>query len=264
MNTPELEFLKKHPTYAFHVISGFYPLKGELLRKYRNALFWNDVCENEEIDWSVGLVQTFLEYLKDKRGKLNSILHYNSKLPWSVEFIRHFETLWYWDILGEKSEIQNNSAIQTSFQKYLEPVNAWIESLKRPIANSVSVNSFLGNNHSPQIKALSFTEIEIQKNIIDWYSFSVDERTCNWDFEILETFEKYIDFDALCANRKAWATCFGKLTEEEIDSILSDREVQGQVVYFVTQSDISYIEKSYIEIPRCMTFEYFLERYQTP
>jgi|JI10StandDraft_1071094.scaffolds.fasta_scaffold139804_3 hypothetical protein len=256
MNNLEVQFLKKHPSYAFNAISGFYPLNGELLRKYRNVLFWDDVCENEEIEWSTGLVQTFLKYLKDKKGKLNSILHYNNKLPWSVEFIRQFETLWYWDILGEKSEIQNNPLIQKTFEKYLEPVNAWITSLK--ISNTGTVSSFSGNNHSPEIKPLTLGEVEIQKNNIDWVTFSVDERTCNWDFQFLNALEKYIDFSQLCGNRKAWTNCFGKLTEEEIDSILGDREVQEQVVYSTPQITMSDIDKSHYEIPKCLTFDYFL------
>lgn len=258
MNTPEVQFLKKHPTYAFNAISGFYPLNGELLRKHRNVLFWDDICENEEIDWSIGLVQTFLKNFKDEKGKLNSILHYNRKLPWSVEFIRQFETLWYWDILGEKSEIQNNPLIQKTFEKHLEPVNAWIASLKRPIANSKAVNSFSGNNHSPEIRALSLGEVEMQKDNIDWVTFSVDGRTCNWDFQFLKAFEEFIDFSQLCGNRKAWVNCFGKLTEEEIDSILGDREVQEQVIYFVPEIVMSDIEKSHYEIPECLTFDYYI------
>lgn len=258
MNTAELDFLRKNPSYSFHAISGFYPLNGELLRKYRDVIFWDDVSENEEIEWSTGLVQTFLKYLKDEKGKLNSILHYNNKLPWSVEFIRHFETLWYWDILGEKSEIQNNSLIQKTFEKHLEPVNAWIASLKKPITNSVTVKSFSGNNHSPEIRPLSLEEVEIQKNNIDWVAFSVDERTCNWDFQFLNAFEEFIDFSQLCGNRKAWVNCFGKLTEEEIDSILGDREVQAKVIYTVPQIEMSDIEKSHYEIPQCLTFEYFM------
>ena len=261
MNTPEVQFLKKHPSYAFNAISGFYPLNGELLRKYRDVLFWDDVCENEEIEWSTGLVQTFLKYLIDKKGKLNSILHYNKRLPWSIEFIKHFETLWYWDILGEKSKIQNNLLIQKTFEKHLEPVNAWIASLKRPI-NTGTVKSSLGNNHGSEIKALSLGEVEMRKNNIDWVTFSVDERTCNWDFQFLNSFEKFIDFSQLCGNRKASVNCFGKLTEEEIDSILGDREVHEQVVYFVPQIAMSDIEKSHYEIPECLTFEYFLKSQQ--
>jgi len=258
MNTAELDFLRKHPSYAFHAISGFYPLNGELLRKYREVIFWDDASENEEIDWSDGLIQTFLKYLKDEKGKLNSILHYNNKLPWSVEFIRQFETLWYWDILGEKDEIKNNSIIQLSFQKYLEPVNAWIASLKRPTIDSKTVVDFSGTKSSTEVKALSFAEIEMQKDNINWYSFSLDGRTCNWDFELLKALEKYVDFDALCANRKAWVTCFGKLSEDEIDSILGDSKVQTQVVYSVPQIERSVIEKSHYEIPKCLTFEYFI------
>lgn len=256
MNTAELDFLKKHPSYAFHAISGFYPLNGELLRKYRDVIFWGDVSENEEIEWSAGLVQTFLKYLKDEKGKLNSTLHYNSKLPWSVEFIRHFETLWYWDILGEKSEIQNNSLIQNTFEKHLEPVNAWIASLR--ISNSRAVSSFSKNNQSSEINALSLEEVEIQKSDIDWVAFSVDERTCNWDFQFLKAFENFIDFSQLCVNRKAWVNCFGKLTEKEIDSILGDKELCERVVYFAPQTAMSDIEKSHYEIPECLTYEFFL------
>ena len=100
----------------------------------------------------------------------------------------------------------------------------------------------------------------MQKNSIDWITFSVDERTCNWDFQFLNAFEKFIDFSQLCGNRKAWVNSFGKLTENEIDSILGDREVQGQVVYFVPKIAMSDIEKSHFEIPECLRFEYFLNK----
>lgn len=94
MNTPELDFLRKYPSYAFHAISDYFPLNGDLLRKYIDVLFWGYVCGNEEIYLSVDLVQTFLKYLKDKKGKLNAIFHYNNKLPWWTEFIRQPDTVW--------------------------------------------------------------------------------------------------------------------------------------------------------------------------
>lgn len=160
MNSPELDFLKNHPSYAFHAISGFYPLNGELLRKYKDVLCWDEICENEEINWSTELIQTFLKYLSDEKGKLNAILHYNNKLPWSVEFIRQFETLWYWDILGEKCEIQNNTLIQRAFEKHLKPVNAWLSSLKGSIANFGTAKRVLNCKYSPDITALSLEEVE--------------------------------------------------------------------------------------------------------
>lgn len=265
MNINEVEFLKKHPTYAFNAISSFYQLNGEQLRKYRDVLFWDDICENQEIEWSAGLIQTFLKYFKDKKGKLKSALHYNDRLTWSVEFIKQFEKLWHWDILGERDDIQDSSVIQSEFQKYLEPVNAWIASLKRPEIKrpdtNFKVDNFSDNNYSAEIKYLSLSEVEIQKHDIEWPSFSVDERTCDWDFEFLNAFESYIDFGMLCGNRKAWGNCFGKLTEEEINGILGDSVIQAQVVYFTPEIKMNVIERSHYEIPKCRTFEYFLKSY---
>jgi hypothetical protein len=71
--------------------------------------------------------------------------------------------------------------------------------------------------------------------------------------------EKFIDFRQLCGNRRAWVNCFGKLTEEEIELILGDREAHEKVVYIVPEIVMSDIEKSHYEIPECITFEYFLQ-----
>ena len=260
MDKLEVKVLKRHPTYAFHAISGFYPLSGEQLRKYRDLLFWDDVCENEEIDWSIGLVQTFLTYLKDGRGKLNSILHSNKKIPWSVEFIKSFNTLWYWDILGERTEIQNCPEIQDAFKKQLEPVNAWLVALREhfPISHKMDIDS--RNIREAEAKQWSSDRVGMQKGRIDWSALSTDERLCDWNFEFLQAFERNINFDFLIVNRKAWVNCFGKLSEDDIDSILYDKTIQTRVAYVIPQAEMSDIDKSHYEIPECVTFEYFLKQ----
>lgn len=356
MNTPELDFLKRHPNYAFHAISGFYPLTGEQLRKYRNVLFWDEICENEEIEWSVGLVQTFLKYLKDKKGKLNSTLHYNNKLPWSIELIKHFETLWYWDVLGEKAEIQNNELVQRVFKKQLQPVNAWIASndlktspesdkfLKKKYEakpwllyttrqqierdSKIDWNSLSSSVHfkwthdfirdyqdkldwrtlscnssiqwtdemifefqdkifwgglevtvdklgkkqtciEPGLTVLSGKcwtqdQIAIYRDKIDWHTLSICERSSQWDSNHLTAFEKYIDIGALSANRKAWVNCFGKLIDSDIDSILGNKELQAKVDFSEKIIEMDEIERSHVEIPKCLTYEYFLKNNWRP
>ena len=351
MNKPELDFLKSHPTYAFRTISGFYPLTGEMLRKYRNVLFWDCICENESIDWSSGLILAFLKYFKEDNKKINSLLHFNPKLPWSVEFIKQFETLWYWDILGEKAEIKNSAEIQQSFKKYLEPVNAWIasndlrakthdsdkfwkkryqaepwllyttrhqiESDKKIDWVSLSSSDHLKWTHdfirdyqdklnwqalscntsihwtnemifefqdkifwgglevtfNKQGKEKTFIdpgftifsnkcwtpdEIELFHDKIDWYTLSINENSCQWSYNLLTTHEKFIDFDALGGNRQAWVDCFGKLTDEEVESILANKEMQSKVEYPKEPEYEDEEEASHSRIPFCMTFEYFL------
>lgn len=261
MNTAELDFLRKHPSYAFHAISGFYPLNGELLRKYKEVIFWDDACENEEIDWSVGLVQTFLKYLKDEKGRLNSILHYNNKLPWSVEFIRQFETLWYWDILGEKSEIRNNPLIQRAFEKHLKPVNAWINSLKqrftKPNDYSIKEKGFI----KQELKRWTIEEIELQNREIDWHELSAGGAITSWNFEFFVKYENYLDFDALIGNRNAWLQGFGKLEDSDIQIILSDGNLNEQIVRSISNV-FDVVERSHFQIPECMTYEYFINKHQ--
>ena len=259
MSDKEIEFLKRYPTYAFHAISGFYPLSGEQLRKYRNVLFWDDICENEEIDWSVGLVQTFLKYLKDEKGKLNSILHYNSKIPWTLEFIKQFETLWYWDILGEQDEIQKNDLIQQVFKKHLDPVNAWIASINNRYADSRKETSNLDNITPIQPVQWTLEEIQMQKDKLDWFEMSIDGRLCDWNLEFLVAYEKHIDFGALIGNRTAWVNCFGKLNDSDIDIILGNKELISKVDYSEKIIEMDEIERSQIEIPKCLTYEYFLK-----
>ena len=259
MNTSALDFLKRHPNYAFRTISGFYPLNGELLRKFRNVLFWDHICENEEMDWSSGRIQTFLKYFKDKKGKLNSILHYNTRVSWSVEFIKRFEPLWYWDILGEKAEIQNNGLIQDAFKKQLEPVNTWIASIHERFSDSRKETPNLDNSYLIQPQQWTLEEIEMQKDKIDWYEISIDGRLCDWNLEFLLSYEKYIDFDALIGNQKAWVECFGKLSDSEIEDILGSKEVQAKVDYSGEIIEMDEIERSHFEIPKCLTYEYFVK-----
>jgi hypothetical protein len=259
MNTLELEFLKRHPSYAFHAISGFYPLSGEQLRKYRDVLFWEDVYENEEIEWSIGLVQTFLKYLKDEKGKLNSILHYNNKLPWSVEFIKQFETLWYWDILGERDEIQNNPLIQKVFEKHLEPVNAWIASLRKRFSKTNDSSIKEESTYNFELKHWKIEEIEQQKNTMDWHELSIGGSLYNWNFAFLNSYDSHIDFDALIGNKKAWIDCFGVLSCTDIEFILRDKEIQSKAVYKEPELKMSDVEKSHFEIPECLTYRFFLK-----
>jgi len=94
-NSRELTFLRRYPTEAVVGISGFYPLSGEQLQKYRKVLLWHDVCQNTNIEWSIGLIQTFLQHLTDEKGRLDIMLHYNERLPVSVELIRQFENRLY-------------------------------------------------------------------------------------------------------------------------------------------------------------------------
>lgn len=353
MNRPELDFLKRYPTYAFKAISGFYPLSGETLRRTRNVLFWNNVCENESIDWSSGLILAFLKYLKDDNEKLNTLLHYNPKLPWSVKFIKQFESLWYWDILGEKAEIQNSPEIQQAFKKYLKPVNAWmaahdlrvktnsdndkfwekryadepwllcttrqeIESDKKvdwdSLSNSdnlkwthdfirdyqdklnwrvLSCNTYIHwtdkmisefqekifwggleislNKQGKEItfhdagftifckKCWTHDEIDLYRDKIDWFTLSVNENSCQWNYDILTTYEKRIDFGNLSGNRRAWVDCFGKLTDEEVESILTDKELQGKVEYSREPEYEDEEEASHSQIPESLTYGYFLK-----
>lgn len=254
----ELDFLKRYPNYAFRAISGFYPLSGEQLKKYRHVLFWRDIYENEEIDWSVGLIQTFLKYLKDEKGKLNSILHYNNKLPWSVELIKQFESLWYWDILGKKSQIQHSELIQKIFEQHLKPVNAWITSINSRFADSRK--EALTFDKVVSIKPVQWTreEIEKHKDKLDWFELSIDGNQYNWNFEFLIAFEKHIDFGALTGNREAWVNCFGKLNDADIEALLGDKELQAKVDYSEKIIKMDDIERSHFKIPECLTFEYFI------
>ena len=104
---------------------------------------------------------------------------------------------------------------------------------------------------------------EIEKNIdsMDWVLLSIDENSFHWNFELLKTYEKYVDFGSLSVNRQAWIECFGKLTDDDIESFLTDKEVQAQLVSYSILDDMSEVEKSHFNLPESMTFEYFLKSY---
>lgn len=242
MNTPELDFLKRHPTYAFSAISLFYSLSAELLRKYRHVLLWDNVCENQQINWSTGLVQTFLTHLKDKNGKLNAILHYNPKLPWSIDLIKQFEPLWYWDVLGEQEVVKKSAPIQQAFKNQLEPVNAWL-------ANQPAVTI----SERPRVVKANTLNEKVNAHYLWAGVYPIA-----WSLDYLLKHEATIDYEYLGINQAAWTTCFEKLTDSEVELILFNKSLQAQVDFKSTQP-ISEAENVHTQIPANITFEYFME-----
>jgi hypothetical protein len=256
----ELAFLKRHPTYAVRAISIFYPLSAEQLRKFRHLLLWDHVCENEEINWSTGLIQTFLQHLKDDQGRLHSFLLYNRGITFSVELIRQFESLWHWDILGEQDRVRRDPVIQRTFEKQFKPVNAWIAYMEGRSSSSKSNFKEITEEERAQIKRWTSEELEACSDAQQWSEISAGSGHVDWSISLLERFEKVIDFSSLYMNWSAWTACFGKLSNDNVDRLLSDKELLSRVELPRWDKPEDPAETSHYTIPKCMTYEYFLKQ----
>jgi hypothetical protein len=257
MNEREINFLRRHPTYTFLAICLWYPLDGEQLRKYRKVLYWDYICENEAIDWSTGLIRTFLPQLIGDDGKLSEILHYNNQLPWSVDFIKHFEKYWHWNLLGEIEKIRNDSIIQEAFCKYLKPVNAWLNHLHELDKNQQTAN--WGNKANDTLTEYTLKEIELRKNELDWSTLSAGVEFSDWNMDLLLKFENYLEDDMLSLNKAVWQNCFGNLSNREIESLLSDRKLHSLIKLKSEPKHYSEKEESHFIIPEHRTFNHFMK-----
>src|SRR5258706_11322429 len=111
MNSEKISFLKRHPLYTLSCVSEHYRLNKEMLEKYQNVLNWELVGQNENIKWSISLIDGFFPNLTSQRAKFSTAFCWNSKLPWSVDFIKRYLLYWDWEGLAENEVVKNHKGI---------------------------------------------------------------------------------------------------------------------------------------------------------
>ena len=79
-NTQIISFLLKYPNYFLGALSSHYPLSVNQLRRNKNILDWNKISANENINWSLDILNEFHDTINWGSLTTNSGAFVNKKL----------------------------------------------------------------------------------------------------------------------------------------------------------------------------------------
>lgn len=157
-----------------------YPLTKNLLDKYKNNWFWDNISENTKIIWSVELLETF----ENRWNWWN--LSKNSGLPWGKSLIEKYKSKWNW--------------LQLSQNIYLP----WSEGLIEEYKDYWDWRCLSGNSRLPWTLEL----IEKYENKWNWgdLGFSYKGENLPWTIDFIEKYKYRWKWEQLSANENlSWS-----------------------------------------------------------
>lgn len=94
------DFLLEYPWIVSSYVSAYLPLTQEQLRKYYELFDWENIGDNEAIQWNTDIIDEFIDDLLPIITEDNDPgygvygINTNYSLPWSVELIERYMDRW--------------------------------------------------------------------------------------------------------------------------------------------------------------------------
>ena len=194
------EIISSEPEFFTQIISRYYPLTPELLKKHSRILKWSFISRNENIKWSDEIIQTHSSKLhwqwlcaNPKITWSSSLIQKyeaycnwssfsrNPNLPWTRSFIEQFKRRWNWGYFG----LSANTGLPWSIKLIEDFKNDW-EWLE------------LSRN-----EGLPWTNNFIYhfKSKWDWSTLSTNKKI-PWTKTILFDYQDQLNWERLSANPK--------------------------------------------------------------
>lgn len=171
-----VDIIFEQPKFFKRFISYGYKFTISDLHKYSDLIDWDEISENNEIDWDINLIETFI-------GNWNwENLCSNKKINWTTEKIEKFKSYISWEGIS-KNHFLNWNEILDRYQDNLD----WDE--------------LSSNTSFPWTKE---NIIKFQSNI-EWSSLCSNPNV-EFDIEILNKFENKIDWNLIATNTGKWWT----------------------------------------------------------
>lgn len=217
-----VEFLlsldKKNTKKLIDVLSQYYPLSENILRKYAYVWNWTRLSGNGVISWnkniindflpkwdwdgfglsgnpSLPLTQSFIEEFKDHWNW--HTLSRNENVPWSEELILTFKHKWIWDYLIEQPLIANNPTLLSLCHTCWEE---WGE-------QATLINKRDGSNFYAMASHRNVSKSFILKYRKEWFKYDW-EKICEnyinspyWDADFIDALKEYWNWKTLSYNQ---------------------------------------------------------------
>jgi hypothetical protein len=175
-------FFQKDFDLFIDLISKYYPFNLQLLEKYEDKLDWQKLSTNENVEWSISLIDKFAGKLSwgdtyyPCSSEIMQGLLTNSSMPWSVELIREFQNRFdrmYWEHISQNKNIKWSILSLNEFKHKLD----W--DLIMVTVNPHLIISYIDNSFN-----LSTLKEELKKSDI-YNSF---KKNFIWTYDLIETY----------------------------------------------------------------------------
>ncbi len=200
-----ISFLLRHPDYFLELISCYYPLSQQQLRKYKNDLDWNKISSNENIHWNKNIINEFKDEFNWKSLTTNksafvdrSLLDiFDDKIDWFGEdsyfggSIALNEGI-YWDI-----ETIDKYADKINFDKLSESTTVnWSEQVIDKYLDKWSLKELAHNKSIPW--SMELFEKYLDTSYLSYFGVQTNESLIT--FEFVEKYNQYMDWHYISHN----------------------------------------------------------------
>lgn len=228
-----ISFLVRNPGYCVDLLSAEYGFSREMLVEYADVLNWELVSSNTNIKWDFDLLYTFYDRIswgklsvnraafndvsllsifsekirwKDEGIEYGSSIGWNEGLPWTVEFIKKYESK------IDFHELSCNESVKWSeelLDRYWEKLDLYELVSNEAIHWDLRLfDKFLGKeyidcsmvNCNPGIFS-DINLVEKYKDKVDWYYVCINPDLPWAEKGLLDCWEKYLNWFGLCQNR---------------------------------------------------------------
>lgn len=171
-----------------NIISEFYPLNENLLKKGKKYWNWELIAKNEFLHWNEEKIDKHYIFLKNHFKNLS----FNQNLPWCESFIEKYYALWNWNLLSANQSLQMDEDL---FEKYIYDWKfTFLIKNKKIICDEKFITKnadIIGWDLISSCKNIPWTEELIEKYISKWDWNELSKNfNLPWSIELID---KYIE-----------------------------------------------------------------------
>lgn len=234
----KISFFEKHLLYMLEIISAYYPINEDLLKKYEDKWNWDKISDNKHINWNEALLEKYYDKLlwqnlsrgdnhngnqfKQNAPIVNHRNHEYSQIQqiYTLELLKKYEDDWNWDELCRNEYFAPSEKIIIEFQNswnwYFLSLNQnihWNLALLKKFEYHWDWSELSNNPSLPWSSEL----LERFKDRWSWYSLS-SCRHLKWSVSLIRKFEDYWDWHSLTQNPALpWSLDFIEKLSDKLD-----------------------------------------------
>ena len=168
------KFLLAHEDFFLNGTSIFFNLSHEQLAKYKTILKWHFIDSNMSIKWNTDIIDEFKQELFLDTYIFPSF-NINASLPWSIEFIERYKSLWCWELLAQNEIVMGNADIRNHFCNQLYPyMSEYLQSSTR-ILNGLNHK---GQTYGEEIENDCLSLLKNHKELQFQHPIEIDDAEC--------------------------------------------------------------------------------------
>lgn len=223
------KFLLKNEKFFLDAASFRIGFSHQHLNKYQSILSWHDIASNTDIKWNATIIDEYSDTLFNEICSFE--FNCNESLPWSIDFIKKYESKWDWELLAQQTYVMGNPEIRNYFYNYLYP---YFEDYEESRSKRFNKTNDFGNDYIDSLgravdfihkyKELQFTSLKdiLNAKSIDWRILSLNT-VLPWSESLINKFKNQWRWSELSRNESVpWNLELMKKFEDNIDWTLNN------------------------------------------